>query len=86
MGKLSQLNGRLDLINSQFVTRNQMRISQEADVVYDEEAEENNDMEEDGEEGEESEFDSEDEFYEDGDELDELAANGDIEYFDEEDL
>ncbi|KAG4101372.1 WD40 repeat-like protein [Neocallimastix lanati (nom. inval.)] len=86
MGKLSQLNGRLDLINSQFVTRNQMKISQEAEVVYDEEAEDNTDMEEDEEEGEDDEFDSEDEFYEDGNELDELAANGDIEYFDEEDL
>jgi len=43
-------------------------------------------MEEDEEEGENDEFDSEDEFYEDGNELDELAANGDIEYFDEEDL
>jgi len=88
MGKLSQLNGRLDLINSQFVTRNQMKISQEAEVVYDEEAEDNNDMEEDEEveEDEEDEFGYEDEFYEDGNELDELEANGDIEYFDEEDL
>jgi len=83
MGKLSQLNGRLDLINSQFVTRNQMKISQEADVIYDEEAEDNVDMEEDEED---EEFGSEDEFYEDGNELDELTANGDIEYFDEDDL
>jgi len=79
MGKLSQLNGRLDLINSQFVTRNQMKVSQEADVIYDEEAEDNIDMEEDEEE-EDDEFDSNDEFYEDGNELDELVANGDIEY------
>jgi len=44
-------------------------------------------MEEDEEDEEEGdEFDSEDEFYEDGNELDELAANGDIEYFDEDDL
>jgi WD40 repeat protein len=85
MGKLSQLNGRLDLINSQFVTRNQMKVSQEADVIYDEEAEDNIDMEEDEEE-EDDEFDSNDEFYEDGNELDELVANGDIEYLDEEDL
>jgi len=88
MGKLSQLNGRLDLINSQFVTRNQMKISQDAEVVYDEEAEDNIDMEEDEVEEEEEgdEFDSEDEFYEDGNELDDLAASGDIEYFDEDDL
>jgi len=38
------------------------------------------------EDEEDEEFGSEDEFYEDGNELDELTANGDIEYFDEDDL